>query len=271
MEWPVPKGPLAARWHGCEIGTVRAGAFGTAVVDVENAGTATWRSQPAPHGIQIAYHWLDELGNAIDWDGWRSPLPRPVEPGDRVRASARVRGPLPPGRYRLAFDLVAEGRFWFAEVGNVPLELAIAVEPRIERALAARGGDPEALAAQEEPLVAEDEAAAVAHLVDGVAPAPDWSRRVLDAHQEGYAVVGGAIDAGGVVPRPSRALEPWAPGRGRVPAFAHPLLCPSVVRGVGGEWVEPVEGLPALRPPVEEPSVYDGRIVLRLSRRTLLR
>ena len=268
MEWPVPKGPLAARWHGCEIGTVRAGAFGTAVVDIENAGTATWRAEPGLHGIQIAYHWLDELGNPIEWDGWWTRLPRAVEPGARVRVTARVQGPLPPGKYRLAFDLVVEGRFWFAEVGNIPLELPVAVEPRIERALAARGGEPDALAAQEEPLVAEERAAAIAFHAAGVAPAPDWSRRVLDAHQEGYAVVGGAIEpAGRLVARPRRTLEPWAPGRGRVPRFTHPLLCPSVVRGVAGEWVEPVEGLPALRPPDDEPSLYDGRIVLRISRR----
>ena len=116
----------------------------------------------------------------------------------------------------------------------------------------------------EEPLVPEDEAEAIAYLGPGVVPAPDWSRRVLDAHAEGYAVVGGSIDAGGgVLRRTPRALAPYAPGTGRNPAFVHPLLCPSVVRGVQPEWVEEVEGLPAARPPADEPWLYDGRIELR--------
>ena len=138
--------------------------------------------------------------------------------------------------------------------------------PRIERRLAARGGDAAALAAQEEPLVGEDEAEAVAILGERCAPAPDWSRRVLDAHQEGYAVVGGAIETPARFGRrPPRELDPWRPGGGRVPGFAYPLLCPSLVRGVEGEWVDAVAGLPALRPPAGEPSLYDASLVVRTS------
>ena len=52
-------------------------------------------------------------------------------PGDEVEVALRVRAPQPPGRYRLAFDLVEELR-WFAEVGSSPLELDAEVLPRIE-------------------------------------------------------------------------------------------------------------------------------------------
>ena len=140
-----------------------------------------------------------------------------------------MRAPQPPGRYRLAFDLVEELRFWFAEVGSQPLELDAEVLPRIDErrlAVVVRGGDdPEttaALAAQEEPLV-EDDAVATAYLVAGAIPDPDWSRRILDAHAEGYAAVGGSIEAR------ERSLRPWAPGGGRNPAFSHPLLLPSLL------------------------------------------
>ena len=142
-----------------------------------------------------------------------------------------MRAPQPPGRYRLAFDLVEELRFWFAEVGSSPLELDADVRPRIEErrlAVVVRGGaDPEtaaALAAQEEPLV-ETDAVATAYLVAGAIPAPDWSRRILDAHAEGYVAVGGSIEAR------DRSLRPWAPGGGRNPAFSHPLLLPSLLAG----------------------------------------
>jgi hypothetical protein len=259
MSGHVPAGPLAVRWLRLRLGEVRAGALAFAEVELENAGSAAWRD------ILISYHWLDPFGNAIVWDGLRTPFGEPVAPGHRARASLRLRGPMPPGRYRLALDLVDEGRLWFEEVGNAPLEREVDVAPRIARALAVRGGDPDALAAQEERLVDEVDAAAVAHLADGCAPAPDWSRRVLDAHQEGFAVVGGAIEpTGGLLERRrlGKALAAWAPGGGRVPRFPHPLLCPSLVRGAEGEWLDPVEGLPALRPADDEPWIYDGRIVV---------
>ena len=186
---------------------------------LRNAGTATWRSRGAS-GVQLSYHWLDDRGNAIVWDGPRVAFERPVAPGEEVEVAARLRAPQPPGRYRLAFDLVEEFRFWFAEVGSAPLELDVEVLPRIdERRLAVvvhGGADAEtaaALAAQEEPLVDED-AVATAHLVAGAIPEPDWSRRVLDAHAEGFAAVGGSIETR------DRALRPWAPGGGRNPAFA---------------------------------------------------
>ena len=268
MEQPVPKGPLAVRWLGLELGPVRAGAVTSAVAELENAGTAPWRTE----SIKLAYHWLDERGNPIVWDGIRSALARPVDPAERLRAELRIRGPIPPGRYRLAVDLVDEGRLWFEEVGNARLERDLDVLPRIERALAARGGDPDALAAQEEPLVDEAEAAAIAYLGDAVAPAPDWSRRVLDAHQEGYAVVGGSVEAeAGFLRRAPRDLEPYAPGAGRVPGFPHALVCPSAVAGVELEWAGQIAGLPAIRPPRDrhfgEPWIFDGRIAVRLLHR----
>ena len=250
-EHPVPSGPLAVRWLAYEVAPPRAGALGEARLQLENAGRAPWQD------VRLGYHWLDELGNPIVWDGLRTGL-RPAESGEPVEVGATVRGPIPPGRYRLAFDLVLEDRYWFAEVGNAPLELALTVAPRIDRALAAVGAEVES---QDEPLVPLKEAAAVAYLAPGCVPAPDWSRRLLDAHQEGYAVVAGSIEAGR-----SRALAPWAPGGGRDPAFSHALLCPSIVKGVEPTWFDPVEGLPALEPPPPdgEPWMYDGRITVRL-------
>jgi hypothetical protein len=262
---PVPKGPLAVRWLGLELPTVRAGAATTAIVELENVGTAEWRSTHGPSGVLLAYHWLDERGNPIVWDSFRTPLPEPVPPGGSLRTPLVIHGPIPPGRYRLEIDLVDESRAWFAEFGSEPLGTMCDVGRRVERALAARGGDPEALAAQEEPLVGENEAAAIAYLGDGVAPAPDWSRRVLDAHQEGYGVVGGSVEvSGGLMRRVPKELEPYAPGSGRVPTFPHPLVCPSVVKGLELSWADPVAALPAARAPQWEPWIYDGRIRVRL-------
>jgi len=260
-EHPVPAGPLAVRWLAYALPELRAGASATARLRLENAGSAPWRSR-ADAGVQLSYHWLDDRGNAIVWDGPRTAFGRPVEPGETAEVKLDLQAPQPPGPYRLAFDLVEEHRFWFAEIGSSPLELPVEVRPRIEErrlAVVVHGGadDEEttaALAAQDEPVV-ETDAVATAHLVPGAIPAPDWARRVLDAHAEGFVAVGGSLETR------EKALRPWAPGGGRNPAFPHPLLLPSLLHG------EPVEhlGLPAYSP-ADDPWLYDGRIRLRLRR-----
>jgi hypothetical protein len=260
-EHPVPAGPLAVRWLAYELPELRAGARASARVQLQNAGSATWRSR-GKTGVQLSYHWLDDRGNAIVWDGPRHAFERPVGPGESVEAALAVRAPQPPGRYRLAFDLVEEHKFWFAEIGSAPLELDVDVAARIDErrlAVVVHGGDDDetaaALAAQEEALVAAD-AVATAHLVAGALPASDWSRRVLDAHAEGFVAVGGSIESG------DRSLRPWRPGGGRNPSFEHPLLLPSLLAGI-----DPGEhnGLPAYFPD-DEPWIFDGRIRLRLRR-----
>ena len=260
-EHPIPVGPLAVRWLGYELAEARAGAPGRALIRLENAGSAPWRSR-GREGVHLSYHWLDPLGNAIVWDGPRSSFGQVVEPGETVELEVEVVAPRPPGSYRLAFDLVEELRFWFEEVGCAPLDLPVDVKPRIsERRLRVRmHGAPDfeteaALAALEEPLVSEG-AVAVAHLAAGALPASDWSRRMLDAHEEGYAAVGGAIEAGSRSDR--RRLAPWAPGGGRNPRFDHPLLFPSLLEGLGPGMHE---GLPAFS---GGDALFEGRAVVRL-------
>jgi hypothetical protein len=219
----VPAGPLAVRWLAYELDSPQAGAVGTAAVELENAGADAWRD------VLLAYHWLDELGNAIDWDGLRTALPR-LEPGARAEVVARVRAPMPPGRYRLAFDLVVENLCWLSEIGNELLSADVEVGPR-------------------------DASLAVAHLLREVEPAADWHELVRAAHEEGFAAVGGAIDSR------ERELRPYRAAGGRNPSFAEPLVCPSLLPPL-----EPnceVAGLPAWQPEGDEPWIYDGRIRAR--------
>jgi hypothetical protein len=149
-----------------------------------------------------------------------------------------VRGPIPPGRYRLALDAVAEHRAWFSELGSEMLRLDVVVGERTG-----------------EPSVA---------LPAWVEPTREWSEHTRAAHAEGYAVVAGSIDwEAGALRRRPRELEPYAPGTGRVPAFGAPLVCPSVLSGVELEPLGDVAGLPAFAAPRDEPWIYDGRAVLR--------
>ena len=61
-------GPLVARWRTLEHGPVEAGALGEATVEVENAGSATWRTRGPDEGLFLCYHWLDPRGNPIVFD-----------------------------------------------------------------------------------------------------------------------------------------------------------------------------------------------------------
>jgi hypothetical protein len=264
-EHPVPAGPLAVRWLAYDLGEQRAGVTTRARVRLENAGTAPWRSH-GREGVQLAYHWLDPLGNPIVWDGTRTALPGVVEPGETVELESPLTAPRPPGRYRLAFDLVEEFRFWFAELGSATLDLPLHVKPRIDaRRLVVEVHGPmdeeleRALAGQEEPLVTES-AVAVAHLVPGAVPSSDWSRLLLDAHAEGYAAVGPALELESRGDR--KRLSAWVSGGGRNPRFSQPLLLPSLLAGLA-----PLEheGLPAYAGPDR---LFEGRAVVRLRSRS---
>jgi hypothetical protein len=240
-------------------------------IEVENAGLVTWRSVDG-RGVHVAYHWLDPRGNPIVWSPAYSPLPHAVEPGDRVDVPVFIRAPIPPGRYRLALDLVDEGKAWFSDVGNERLELEVDVLPRIERLLAVdvAPGPEDLLAQTTAALARQDEAvvetgAARAYLAAGNVPAPDWSRRVLDALQEGWAAVGGSVEIveRGLLRRGAPELEPWRPGFGRAPNWSRPLLCPALAVEVVhvASWLEPLRGLPALDiATFPEPWLCDGRI-----------
>ena len=116
-----------ARWASVgspyEVDLLQAGTIGHARVEVENAGAAAW------HELIASYHWLDDLGNPIHWDGLRTPLPT-LAPGERTAAELDVQALMPSGRYRLAFDLVLEHRYWLSEIGNEMLEIEVDVGVR---------------------------------------------------------------------------------------------------------------------------------------------
>jgi hypothetical protein len=222
-------GPLVARWLSVERGPVEAGTLVRVTVDAENAGSAPWRTRGDEDGLFLSYHWLDERGNPIVWDGIRSPLARVVEPGGTLHQELSVRAPIPPGRYRLAIDLVEEHRFWLAELGNEWHEEDVDVAPRDASGARVFGAEPDA----------------------------GWLERARTLHEEGYAAVGGAVDA--------KRLPEYAPGGGRHPRFPHPLVLPSLLPPL--EPNAEVAGLPAYTPEDEEPYMFDGRLVLKLRRR----
>jgi hypothetical protein len=203
---------------------MEAGALHEVTVEAENAGSAAWRTRGPEAGLFLAYHWLDERGNPIVWDGRRTALERVVEPGDVLHQTIAVRAPIPPGPYRFAVDLVEEHRFWVAELGTPAWEEPVNVTAR-------------------------DTSGA---RVFGSSPDDAWLRAAAELHAEGWTAVGGSIEG----------MRDYPAGGGRHPRFPHPLVCPSLLPPH-----EPnceVDGLPAWRPEeADEPTMYDGRLVLR--------
>jgi hypothetical protein len=216
------------RWAAAPDPAPQAGVVQVVRLELSNGGTVPWNDQ-----VKLAYHWLDDRDNPIVWDGIRTAAPH-LAPGESATVEAKVLGPMPPGPYRLAFDMVAENRAWFSELGSPMLALDLDVAPR-----------------QGEPHV---------ELPPNVTTADGWTERVRAAHAEGYGVVAGAIDWEDG--RRPRALAAYVPGPGRLPGFTGPLIAPSVLPGVELERLDDIEGLPAYAAPRDEPWVYDGRIVL---------
>ena len=90
---------------------------------------ASGETRPAGPGgrVKLAYHWLDESGEMVEFEGARTAFEGPVEPGARVALAQPVLPPAEPGRYRLQVDLVYEFVGWFSERGASVCEAEVEV------------------------------------------------------------------------------------------------------------------------------------------------
>ena len=83
-------------------------------VRVRNRGATRW---PGGHDrsplIRLSYRWRNRGGALVGGDGYRSPLPAPLAPGEACIAPVIVAAPGEPGEYVLELDLVHEGVRWF--------------------------------------------------------------------------------------------------------------------------------------------------------------
>jgi O-antigen ligase len=83
-------------------------------VNVTNTGRLMWDSHSDPPFF-LSYHWLQADGDRfVAFEGARTGFTSPVAPDATVSVLARVRAPGRPGRYRLEWDVVQEGRLWFS-------------------------------------------------------------------------------------------------------------------------------------------------------------
>jgi SAM-dependent methyltransferase len=96
----------------------------------ENTGGSTWIAAVQPTGAHVTFgvRIVRDDGRLVDDLRGRTALPRDVRPGETVEvlASLTLEG-LPPGRYRLVFDMVAERVAWFSDLGSPTVEHPVEV------------------------------------------------------------------------------------------------------------------------------------------------
>jgi SAM-dependent methyltransferase len=126
-DWRV-QGAYDASYSGAAIPSELPSAHEVTVeVTVRNLSWRAWTSERTDRPILISHHWLDPSRRVVDYDGLRTPLPRPLAPGEACTAAVRVRTPPQPGRYLLEIDLVEEGVSWFSAAGVSPLRVTVRV------------------------------------------------------------------------------------------------------------------------------------------------
>src|SRR5262245_6037138 len=118
VEYQILEPPLSARAELPLLLRVR----------VRNTGAAPWANRGA-NPINMSYHWLDERGQAVDFEGVRAILPGPLRSGESVELTLTVEPPPRAGRYLLTLDMVEEGIDWFSVRGIAPLTLPVSVAP----------------------------------------------------------------------------------------------------------------------------------------------
>jgi len=88
-------------------------------IEVHNRGLAPWSAE---NDFALAYHWFSADGEIVVWDGDRSPITDPIQPGESRTIDAIVRTPERAGDYLLQWDVVREGVLWVSEADPTPVE-----------------------------------------------------------------------------------------------------------------------------------------------------
>ncbi len=97
-------------------------------VRLRNSSSETWPSGPGGR-VKLAYHWLDEEGEPVVFEGARNAFDGPVAAGEEVVLDLLALTPETPGSYRLQVDLVFEFVGWFSQRGAPTCEAEVEVLP----------------------------------------------------------------------------------------------------------------------------------------------
>jgi len=99
-------------------------------IDLHNAGDTRWLSTADQVGwtrLGAHLHRADAARTLVDFDWSRVQLPRDVAPNETVRVNATLPPIAEPGDYIATFDLVIEGKAWFADRDSTSVDVPIEV------------------------------------------------------------------------------------------------------------------------------------------------
>ena len=111
--------------------TPRAGNLVRLHVTVENVSDHVWPALPDASGrcrVNLGNHWLDEEGEAVEYDDARHALPHDVAPGEQVEMVLETTAPRVNGDYWIEVDVVQEDVSWFAQRGSTPARVRCRVD-----------------------------------------------------------------------------------------------------------------------------------------------
>ncbi len=81
-----------------------------------------------PHPVNLSYHWKKPHAEYIVFDGLRTPIRKPLHPGESREFEIYCMAPEIPGDYDLELTLVQEGYFWFEKhVKRLPFKIEVRV------------------------------------------------------------------------------------------------------------------------------------------------
>jgi hypothetical protein len=96
---------------------------------VKNTSNFVWKNA-GNNPVNLSYHWLDNNGKIIIFDGERTPLPGSLPVHSLIKLNATIKLPDNPGKYTLVLTMVKEGVAWFNDKNAKPLEITVEVISR---------------------------------------------------------------------------------------------------------------------------------------------
>jgi hypothetical protein len=89
-------------------------------VTIKNASSSTWPGHldsRARNAVNLSYHWLDRKRQVVVFEGFRTPLPRDLNPGESVTLRSAIRAPEKAGKHVLQVTLVQGSPGFQKEMG----------------------------------------------------------------------------------------------------------------------------------------------------------
>lgn len=75
----------------------------------------------------ISYHLYNENDGLIQFDNIRTNIDN-IEPGGAKDVNVQIKAPIEKGKYKIKFDIVKEGEYWFGDRGENPGVLYLIVD-----------------------------------------------------------------------------------------------------------------------------------------------